>query len=153
MSGTTANGWPYVTPDDHPKEFPAASQALAQKLDTLGASAQTKRTTQDDAPADTWGAVAAVTVPATAGSVWLIHVGIPMANLAATASQLSARLSIGGAEVFATLSGAPASSQTNVAFVYEHTAAGAFTAAAEAKNTAGNLRLYPGGYIHAHRIR
>lgn len=35
MSGTTANGWPYVTPDDHPKEFPAASQALAQKLDTF----------------------------------------------------------------------------------------------------------------------
>lgn len=33
MSGTTANGWPYVTPDDHPKEFSAASQALAQKLE------------------------------------------------------------------------------------------------------------------------
>lgn len=38
MSGTTAGGWPYVTPDDHPKEFPAHSQALAQKLDAMPAS-------------------------------------------------------------------------------------------------------------------
>lgn len=34
MSGTTTNGWPYVTPDDHPKEYPAASQALAQMIDS-----------------------------------------------------------------------------------------------------------------------
>lgn len=34
MSGTTAHGWPYVTPDDHPVEFPAASQALANKLES-----------------------------------------------------------------------------------------------------------------------
>lgn len=33
MSGTTAGGWPYVTPDDHPKEYPAASQQLAEKID------------------------------------------------------------------------------------------------------------------------
>jgi len=33
MGGTTTNGWPYVTPDDHPFEFPAASQTLANKLD------------------------------------------------------------------------------------------------------------------------
>jgi hypothetical protein len=29
----TANGWPYVTPTDHPKDFPASSQALATKLE------------------------------------------------------------------------------------------------------------------------
>lgn len=34
MSGTTTDGWPYVTPDDHPKEYPAASQQLAEKLST-----------------------------------------------------------------------------------------------------------------------
>jgi hypothetical protein len=40
MGGTTANGWPYVTPTDKPKEFPAASQALANKLQArLGAQA------------------------------------------------------------------------------------------------------------------
>lgn len=33
MSGTTTHGWPYVTPDDHPKEYPAASQQLAEKLE------------------------------------------------------------------------------------------------------------------------
>ena len=36
MSGVTTNGWPYVTPDDHPLEFPAHSQALANKLEALG---------------------------------------------------------------------------------------------------------------------
>jgi hypothetical protein len=36
MSGTTAGGWPYVTPDDHPVEFPAHSQALANKLEAGG---------------------------------------------------------------------------------------------------------------------
>ena len=35
MTGTTPNGWPYVTPDDHPLEFPAHSQALAQKLEAV----------------------------------------------------------------------------------------------------------------------
>jgi hypothetical protein len=35
MGGLTANSWPYVTPDDHPKEYPAASQALANKLESL----------------------------------------------------------------------------------------------------------------------
>lgn len=33
MPGSTAHGWPYVTPDDHPVEFPAHSQALATKLE------------------------------------------------------------------------------------------------------------------------
>lgn len=33
MSGTTEHGWPYVTPEDHPLEFPTHSQALANKLD------------------------------------------------------------------------------------------------------------------------
>lgn len=33
MSGTTTHGWPYVTPDDHPLQFPAASQVLAEKLE------------------------------------------------------------------------------------------------------------------------
>lgn len=33
MSGTTTSGWPYVTPDDHPVEYPAASQALANLLE------------------------------------------------------------------------------------------------------------------------
>lgn len=32
--GLTPNGWPYVTPDDHPKEYPAVSQQLAEKLET-----------------------------------------------------------------------------------------------------------------------
>lgn len=36
---TTPNGWPYVLPADHPLEFPALSQALADKLDhDLGAA-------------------------------------------------------------------------------------------------------------------
>jgi hypothetical protein len=34
MGGTTTHGWPYVTPDDHPFEYPAASQALANKLES-----------------------------------------------------------------------------------------------------------------------
>jgi hypothetical protein len=34
MSGSTVHGFPYVTPDDHPKEFPASSQALANKLES-----------------------------------------------------------------------------------------------------------------------
>jgi hypothetical protein len=38
MAGTSAGGWPYVTPDDHPKDFPTHSQALANKLDGLPAS-------------------------------------------------------------------------------------------------------------------
>lgn len=33
MPATTANGWPYVLPDDRPVEFPAHSQALAEMLD------------------------------------------------------------------------------------------------------------------------
>lgn len=37
MSGTTPKGWPYVTPDDHPKEYPSLSQTLAEKLDTFDA--------------------------------------------------------------------------------------------------------------------
>lgn len=32
MGGTTAAGIPYVTPDDHPKEYPAVSQQLAETL-------------------------------------------------------------------------------------------------------------------------
>lgn len=32
MSGSTAGGIPYVTPDDHPKEYPTASQQLAELL-------------------------------------------------------------------------------------------------------------------------
>lgn len=32
MGGTTTGGFPYVTPDDHPLQFPAHSQALANKL-------------------------------------------------------------------------------------------------------------------------
>ena len=32
MSGATAGGWPYVTPEDHPLEFPTLSQQLATKL-------------------------------------------------------------------------------------------------------------------------
>lgn len=35
MSGTTSGGWPYVTPDDHPKEYPSASQGLANKLESV----------------------------------------------------------------------------------------------------------------------
>jgi hypothetical protein len=31
---TTASGYPYVVPADHPKEYPAASQALANLLQT-----------------------------------------------------------------------------------------------------------------------
>lgn len=31
--GVTPSGWPYVTPDDHPKEYPAHSQQLAEKLE------------------------------------------------------------------------------------------------------------------------
>jgi hypothetical protein len=38
MGGTTTGGIPYVTPDDHPKEYPAASQALAAKIDELQAA-------------------------------------------------------------------------------------------------------------------
>ena len=30
MSGATAGGWPYVTPDDHPLEYPAWSQQFAE---------------------------------------------------------------------------------------------------------------------------
>lgn len=30
---TTANGWPYVEPADHPLEYPAVSQQLANMLD------------------------------------------------------------------------------------------------------------------------
>lgn len=37
MTGTTASGWPYVEPDDHPKEWPAHSQALANKLEAADA--------------------------------------------------------------------------------------------------------------------
>ena len=33
MGGTTAHGYPYVSPTDHPKEWPAASQALANVLE------------------------------------------------------------------------------------------------------------------------
>jgi hypothetical protein len=40
MGGTTADGWPYVTPDDHPKEFPAHSQGLANGLQYLGDTVQ-----------------------------------------------------------------------------------------------------------------
>jgi hypothetical protein len=35
MTGTTASGYPYVTPTDHPKEYPATSQALAKALEIL----------------------------------------------------------------------------------------------------------------------
>jgi hypothetical protein len=31
--GLTPFGWPYVQPDDHPLQYPAISQALAEKLD------------------------------------------------------------------------------------------------------------------------
>jgi hypothetical protein len=31
----TASGWPYVTPTDHPKDFPASSQALATKAEAV----------------------------------------------------------------------------------------------------------------------
>lgn len=31
---TTANGWPYVEPADHPLEYPAVSQQLANKLES-----------------------------------------------------------------------------------------------------------------------
>jgi hypothetical protein len=30
--GGVVGGWPYITPTDHPKEYPAHSQALAAKL-------------------------------------------------------------------------------------------------------------------------
>lgn len=33
--GVTAHGWPYVQPDDHPLQYPAVSQSLAEKLETL----------------------------------------------------------------------------------------------------------------------
>jgi hypothetical protein len=33
MTGATTNGWPYVTPTDNPKNYPATSQALANKLE------------------------------------------------------------------------------------------------------------------------
>jgi hypothetical protein len=44
MSGTTGQGWPFVTPDDHPKEYPTLSQALAEKLeaDVIRAAAQAR---------------------------------------------------------------------------------------------------------------
>jgi len=38
MPSNTANGWPYVTPDDHPKEYPSTSQALAQLLEARPAA-------------------------------------------------------------------------------------------------------------------
>lgn len=34
MPANTPGGWPYVLPEDHPLEFPAHSQALANKLQT-----------------------------------------------------------------------------------------------------------------------
>lgn len=34
MTGTTASGWPYVEPSDHPKEYPTHSQALTAKLES-----------------------------------------------------------------------------------------------------------------------
>jgi len=34
MGGTTTNGYPYVTPDDHPQVYPAASQQLAETIET-----------------------------------------------------------------------------------------------------------------------
>ena len=36
MPATTPGGWPYVLPADHPVEYPAASQNLANKLEALG---------------------------------------------------------------------------------------------------------------------
>lgn len=33
MTGTTAGGWPYLVPDDHPLEYPAQSQQLAALFD------------------------------------------------------------------------------------------------------------------------
>ena len=36
MPGTTADGWPYILPADHPLEYPAQSQALANLLDSRG---------------------------------------------------------------------------------------------------------------------
>jgi len=35
MGGVTPHGVPYVTPDDHPAEFPAHSQALANALENV----------------------------------------------------------------------------------------------------------------------
>ena len=36
MPATTDGGWGYVLPDDHPVEFPAQSQALANSLEAAG---------------------------------------------------------------------------------------------------------------------
>jgi hypothetical protein len=71
MGGTTISGWPYITPDDHPKEFPAHSQALANMLESQrvggvihASSSVPSSTTADNAltvagtPA-TWGGVTA----------------------------------------------------------------------------------------------
>ena len=38
MGGTTTHGYPYVSPTDHPKEYPAASQALANAIDAANMS-------------------------------------------------------------------------------------------------------------------
>ena len=34
MGGITTSGYPYVTPDDHPQVYPAASQQLAESIQT-----------------------------------------------------------------------------------------------------------------------
>ena len=33
--GLTPGGWPYATPDDHPLQYPAVSQQLAEKLEAV----------------------------------------------------------------------------------------------------------------------
>lgn len=48
MSGTTTSGWPYVTPDDHPYQYPAASQALANKLEVLDKTTTTNLSTANN---------------------------------------------------------------------------------------------------------
>ena len=49
MSGATAGGWPYVTPDDHPLEYPAFSQQFA-----LFAEAQAAAVLGTLTPASGW---------------------------------------------------------------------------------------------------
>lgn len=45
MPENTPGGWPYVLPADHPLEYPAASQTLANKLDTVAVKGDAAWTT------------------------------------------------------------------------------------------------------------
>lgn len=85
MSGVTAGGWPYVTPEDHPLEFPALSQQLANKLESSGATAALGALTPSAGWADFGGIYAGLFVTKNGRQVIVDAMLKPTSDIAMTA--------------------------------------------------------------------